>query len=207
MILMHTYEDILNYWFDGLDDQQKIQKSSPIVRRWFIKSRQTDEEIRRCFEEDLIMAREGRYLHWEDTICGRLALILLFDQFSRNIYRDTPRMYATDPLALSLSLRCMEGDSGDSFPLVYRIFLHMPLMHAEDLALQEKSVSCFSRLVKTAQTRSPQNAEYFAGHLRYAIRHRDIIARFGRFPHRNVVLNRPSTSREDVFLKGPGAAF
>jgi uncharacterized protein (DUF924 family) len=204
---MPSCQDILNYWFDGLDDQQKIRKSSPIVKRWFVKSRRIDEDIRERFEEVLLMAGEGKYAQWENTMPGRLSLILLFDQFSRNIHRGTVKMYATDSLALALSLRAIDEGLLDSLPLVHRVFVYMPLMHAEDLALQEKSVACFSKLVDAARTKSPHNADYFSGHLKYAVGHRDIIARFGRFPHRNGLFNRSSTLEEIAFLKQPGALF
>ena len=104
---MEKINKILGYWFGGLNDQIPIQKNSPIVKKWFTKSNRTDKEIKEEFGDDLIKAKNGQYKDWEQTPKGRLALIILFDQFSRNIYRGTPKAFENHPPALDLTLRTM----------------------------------------------------------------------------------------------------
>jgi uncharacterized protein (DUF924 family) len=204
---MASAQEILEFWFEHLDDSQKIHHSLPHVRKWFTKNAQFDNTIRERFETDLINARQGQYKAWEHSAIGCLALILLFDQFSRNLYRNTPAMFATDSVALDLTRRCIEEGLDNQLPLIYRVFLYMPLMHAEDLEVQELSMKAFQILVDESKLKSPQSVPYFEYTLAYAKRHRDIIKQFGRFPHRNKILARPSTAEEEIFLTKPGSSF
>ncbi len=201
------FHPILEYWFGTLDDRAIIDKNSPLVRKWFSGGKAVDDEIRVKFEYDLKRAKEGKYQSWETLAEGRLALVILFDQFSRNVYRNTPMMFAADPLALSLTLRSIDEKMDKALSLVGRIFLYMPLMHAEDLEKQKLSLKCFAELVAEAKQKSPQNTGYYEYSLEFARCHHDIIERFGRFPHRNEILNRPSTTEELEFLKKPGSKF
>ncbi|MCK5180691.1 MAG: DUF924 family protein, partial [Candidatus Omnitrophica bacterium] len=105
---MDKIDIILNYWFEGVNDATAIDKKALPFAKWFIKDKKLDEEIREQFESDLMKAADGEYKDWEGSAKGHLALILLYDQFSRNIYRDTPRMYAYDALALDLTLRTID---------------------------------------------------------------------------------------------------
>ena len=194
--------DVLNFWFSGINDNGPIDKKDPSVKRWFVKDARFDEEIRRRFEGDLVKASRGEYRDWETTAAGRLALVIMLDQFSRNLYRGLPRMYAADPAALELTRRSIKEGMDKNLFLIERVFFYMPLMHAEDARAQEESLEYFGGLLKESHARSSQNTPYFEYTFLYAQKHYEIIARFGRFPHRNAVLNRKSTLQEIEFLKG-----
>lgn len=175
--------DVLSFWFE---------ESSPA--QWYKKDRDFDEAIRARFEDTVRAALAGELDEWAETPAGCLALILVLDQFTRNIYRDTPRAFSGDARALELSLRCVEeGHVADDEP-ARRQFMLMPMMHSEELAVQERSLPLFEEFT------NPNSYDF-------AVRHRDIIARFGRFPHRNAILGRASTDEELAFLEQPGSSF
>ncbi|MFZ2237491.1 MAG: DUF924 family protein, partial [Dokdonella sp.] len=133
-----------------------------------------------------------------------LALLILLDQFPRNLFRDSPRAFSGDAKALSLALSGIErGDDQRVHPLA-RLFCYLPLEHSEDLPMQERSVALFRKLNEDA---TAEATAQFDGWLDYAIRHRDVIAKFGRFPHRNAVLGRESTAAERDYLAEPGSGF
>ena len=207
MSLKNNYDAILNFWLGDLNDNQLIDQKNPIVRRWFSKDKKFDDTIRLEFEKDLIRGRQGEYKNWEQFPRGRLALVILFDQFSRNIYRDTPQMFDTDSLALDLALRSIHEGVDLDLGLIERIFLYMPLEHSENINHQQLSLRQFKGLLLESQKQCPQNAPYFQYSFNYAQRHHDIIAQFNRFPHRNKILGRSSTSEELVFLKNANSSF
>ena len=204
--MMNQFNPILAFWFEGLNDQSVIQ-DSPAAKKWFKKDFKFDAEIKERFEEEIINASCGKYREWEASMRGRLALIILFDQFSRNIYRNSPRAFESDPLALNLTLRSLKERTDKDLSLIERTFLYMPLMHSENFTDQEFSVKYFGDLVGDSRAVSPQNVPYYEYSLDYARRHRDIIKQFGRFPHRNQILRRPSTKEELAFLEMPGSSF
>lgn len=204
---MVKMNEILIYWFNGLNDETAIDKKAPPANKWFTKDKQMDEEIRERFEADLIKASQGTYKDWEETPGGRLSLVILWDQFARNIYRNTPQMFATDAQAVTLSLKSIRDHSDHQLSLIQRLFLYMPLMHAEDLKIQKKSLQQFQNLVDEVKDKNPLNRTYYEETLNYAKRHFSIIVRFGRFPHRNAILGRESTLVELEFLKQPGSSF
>ena len=204
---MANIQDILDFWFEGITDATPIKKNTHPFKKWFAKNDKFDQEIREKFKEDLIKARQGDYKNWELSVDGRLALIVLFDQFSRNMYRDTPQMYETDTLALELASRSIKENIDKKSALIERVFIYMPLEHAEDLKMQELSLRCFDGLVHEAKQKNPRNAAYYQSHFDYARRHYDIIAHFGRFPHRNAILNRTPTPKEADFLKNTRSSF
>ena len=199
--------EIRRFWFGDLDDSRKIDRKQPPASLWFRAGSQFDEDIRRRFEEDLVKARSGQYRDWENTSEGKLVLVLLFDQFTRNIYRNTPAMYGDDPRALRIVLQGLEDRDDRRLQLVERVFFYMPLMHVEDIQIQKMCVQCFETLVEDSRKMSPKNSDYFGYNLNYARRHRDIIERFGRFPHRNAILGRMTTPEESKFLKEKDSAF
>ena len=162
------------------------------ARAWFTKDETFDGRCR-AFEKAHHAAARGECAAWEQDAEGALALVLLLDQIPRNIYRGSPHAYATDPLAQAAAQRAVARRFDAATESLLRIFFYLPYEHAEDLALQEKGV----RL-----TQSLGDAEY----VRYAMLHRDVIARFGRFPHRNVILGRASTAEELAFLADGGFA-
>src|SRR5690606_34149189 len=137
---------------------------------------------------------------WLDTARGRLAVLILLDQFSRNMFRDTPRMYAYDDHALRIAVEGIERGHDRELPTFHRAFVYLPLMHAEDLAMQERQVEQFEALLASSPPELRSACENF---LHFAKLHRDIVARFGRFPHRNAILGRPSTAEETAFLETP----
>ncbi|MCR4337882.1 MAG: DUF924 domain-containing protein [Candidatus Omnitrophica bacterium] len=187
---MDRIEEILEFWFEGVDDSTIIDKKVLPFRKWFSSSPQFDQDIQRQFGADLLKAAQGVYQDWEKTPHGRLALILLFDQFSRNIYRNTPQMYAFDSFALQLTLKTIQEKRDQELMLIERAFLYMPLMHSEDRRMQELSVQCFEQLVADARQQNPANVSYYEYHLTYAKKYLSIISQFGRFPHRNPILGR-----------------
>ncbi|HBR15091.1 MAG TPA: DUF924 domain-containing protein [Candidatus Omnitrophica bacterium] len=144
-------DKILEFWFEGLNDQTVIDKRAFPAKKWFIKNRRVDDEIREAFEHDLIRAGQGEFKDWERSARGRLALVILFDQFPRNIYRNTPKMFAYDPLALDLAVRSIREEKDQELQLIERVFLYMPLMHAEDVKTQTWSVERFTHLLTSAQ--------------------------------------------------------
>jgi uncharacterized protein (DUF924 family) len=162
------------------------------ARAWFTKDETFDGRCR-AFEKAHHAAARGECAAWEQDAEGALALVLLLDQIPRNIYRGSPHAYATDPLAQAAAQRAVARRFDAATESLLRIFFYLPYEHAENLALQEKGVNL---------TQSLGDAEY----LRYAMLHRDIIARFGRFPHRNAILGRASTAEELAFLAEGGFA-
>lgn len=176
---------IIDFWFQGADDSVTIEKSKEPFCLWFASKPEFDQTIRERFEQDLIKAKNGECKDWEETPEGRLALILLFDQFSRNIYRGTPKAYETDALALKLTMKIIEEEQDIEFQRIFRVFIYMPLMHAQDVKIQESSVRKFESLVEEAKNFASHNAPYFEWNLKYAREHRDVILKHGRFPHRD----------------------
>jgi len=162
--------------------------------RWFAKDPALDAQIRNRFGVLHAKACAGGLDHWAGTAEGALALIVLIDQFSRNIHRDGPAAFAADPKALSLVAGALEAGFDQDMTGPQRAFLYMPLMHSEDLADQDRCI----RLMREAGLEKQHG---------YAVAHRKIIARFGRFPHRNAVLGRVSTPEEEAFLKEPDSSF
>jgi len=146
----------------------------------------------------------GELTSWGETPHGELARIILLDQFPRNIYREQPRAFAYDMQALSWTLEGLAKQSDQQLRPVERVFFYLPLEHAEDLGHQETSVKLFRELVEAVPQ---EQRNTFAGFFDFAVRHHDIIDRFGRFPHRNVILGRESTSEEEEFLTQPGSSF
>ena len=201
-------QDVLLFWFGPRPyTEVSVRHHS---RLWFGAHAapelipQFDELIRERYGEVTLAAEQGRLTHWASSPRRRLALILLFDQFSRNIYRGSARAYAQDLDALSLTVSGMQIGADATLDPVERLFFYMPLMHAESLDVQEESVAAFRRLVEEAPADLRRT---FQGSLDSAIQHRDIIARFGRFPHRNRVLGRESTPEEIEWLASEGSDF
>jgi len=200
--------DILFFWFGPRPyTAARVQQHSRI---WFGEPDapelipQTDELIRERYGELTLAAARGALSAWESSPRRRLALILLLDQFSRNIYRGSARAYAQDLQALSLTVSGMQLGADATLDPVERLFFYMPLMHAESLDVQEESVAAFRRLVEEAPAELRRT---FESNLQYAIQHRGIIARFGRFPLRNRVLGRECTPDEVEWLANEAKEF
>ncbi len=190
---------ILDYWFgDGL---QQGWPSTERAKMWFGGDYAQDMYIRARFGIRVEEAIDGGMPEWERAWPERLALILLLDQFSRNVHRKKARAFEGDVRAQRIVLQTLALAQDEELPLVGRVFLYMPLMHAESPALQDECVLRFEHLV---QHSAPDQRDRLSGFLASARQHRDIVARFGRFPHRNAVLGRRTTPEEEAFLKnGP----
>jgi len=188
-----TAQDVLDFWFAEAN-----------AAHWFAADDAFDARIRERFGSAVQAAADGRLDDWARTPSGWLALLILLDQFPRNLYRDDPRAWAADAGAQRVALSGLARDDDRQLPAVQRVFAYLPLEHAEDPALQRRSVALFEALLAeaVAEQRRP-----FEDYLDYARRHREVIARFGRFPHRNAALGRPSTPEELHYLAQPGAGF
>ena len=190
---------ILEFWFaDGLQTGWPTQEMKAI---WFGGGPALDGRIKAAFGAQVLQAVEGGLAAWEDQPLSRLALVLLLDQFTRNVFRGSPRAFEGDARAQRLVTDALANAWDQQLPVVCRVFLYMPLMHAENLTLQNECVSRFAQLVADAPDALKAQLQ---GNLDFARQHQDIIARFGRFPYRNAALGRSSTADEDTFLvKGP----
>jgi uncharacterized protein (DUF924 family) len=200
--------EILNFWFGPRPYTfAQVQQHS---RLWFGESHapeltpQTDELVKERFGNLVREAALGRLTAWESGSRRRLALILLLDQFSRNIYRGTARAFAQDRQALELTLNGMQIGADATLDPVERLFFYMPLMHAEDPDVQEEALAACRRL---RQETAPELISIFDANLKAAIEHHQIIARFGRFPYRNCALGRESTPEELQWLTSAGNSF
>lgn len=199
---MHTPQEIIDFWFGEIGDDGHVTSDRSWL--WWKKDPQTDATIRERYEALVQAVAAGEYASWLDTAPGRLARIIVLDQFSRNIYRDTPQAFAYDAMALQMSLDGIQNGHDRQLPLVQRVFFYLPLEHAEDRAMQAESVRLFTLLRDEAP---PHLQETYTNYLEYAERHKVIVDRFGHFPHRNAILGRESTAEEVAFLQEPGSSF
>ncbi|MCK6545951.1 DUF924 domain-containing protein [Myxococcota bacterium] len=193
-----TPELVLDFWFGPLDAPGRA--SPEFVQRWWKKDAAFDDEIRARFLETHAALTRGGHADWLSSARGTLAAIIVLDQFSRNMFRGTPAMFASDPQALTLAKGLVARGDDEHLPAHPRTFVYLPLMHAEDLADQDACVAKFQKMVE-------REGDVFASNLDYAEKHRVIIRRFGRFPHRNAILGRASTEEELRFLEEPGSSF
>jgi uncharacterized protein (DUF924 family) len=199
---MTGIEDVLAFWFGGLGESEPVPSAR--FDLWFSGSATIDQLIREGFAVDVERAGVGDYDDWAGSPRGTLALLVLLDQCPRNIYRGSSRAYAFDDKAREFCLQGLAAGQDRKLITVGRAFFYLPLEHAEDHALQRRSVAAFAELLRQAP--GPLR-ETCRGFLDYAERHRAIIERFGRFPHRNAPLSRPSTAEELAFLRQPGSSF
>ncbi len=199
---MEMQHEIHAFWFGSNPDDAAV--AAERAKLWWAKDAAVDAEMRRRFASCVADAASGRLDAWLATPCGRLTLILVTDQFPRNIYRDTAQAFHYDALALAWSKDGIRDGVHLSLRPIERVFFYLPLEHAEALDDQVQSLQLFSELVANAK---PEHKAMFDGFLRFAQRHHEIIARFGRFPHRNRILDRTSTPEEQAFLQRKGSSF
>jgi len=181
--------DILDFWFGDRTEARD---------EWFRKDPAFDAAIRDRFGAAVDAALGGAYAGWTATPHGTLALVLLLDQFTRNIYRDTPRMFAGDARALAIATAAAARGEDRALSPHERWFLYLPFEHAEDPVAQAQSLALFTRLAAETGNEAP---------LAWAKKHEEVIRRFGRYPHRNAILGRASTPEEIAFLAEPGSRF
>jgi uncharacterized protein (DUF924 family) len=187
---------ILEYWLGPEASRDDPPRS--VRQRWFEKSAETDAYITREYASSVEPAGRGKLDSWAASARGRLALVILLDQFTRNIHRGSGRMYEYDEKAVELTTQGLALRHDAELKAAERQFLFMPLMHSEELADQTRSVQLFESLAASAPSFDSRS---------WAQKHRDIVARFGRFPHRNSLLGRTSTAEEIEFLREPGSSF
>ena len=193
---------ILAFWFK--EQQLTAPQIDGRMDVWFGEDPLFDEDVVRLFADDVDAASEGRLNHWAVDPHGRLALIILLDQFRRNIYRNTADAFALDKAALKL---CVEGamekkDKG--LTPIQRAFFYMPLQHAESRKVQKKSREIYDKLSDAVSATYKETFETIA---QFAGLHADIVEQFGRFPHRNTILNRKNSPQEDEYLAGDAPTF
>ncbi|MGD1917736.1 MAG: DUF924 family protein [Pleurocapsa sp.] len=175
--------EVLNFWF-----------SEEVKSLWFKKSIDFDSKIKRLFLETYQLAKAGKLDSWQELADSALALIILLDQFPRNMFRHSPQAFATDAQAVRVTEFAISNNYQQSLSTDRQVFLYMPLMHSENKANQAQCVDLFEKLGKE-------------DNLKFAIKHKKIIDRFGRFPHRNQILGRESSIAEKEFLTQPGSSF
>lgn len=179
----HRYQDVLDFWFKEIEPAQ-----------WWQKSDEFDQLIEQRFGSLHRQAVLGELFEWRTNALGSLAEILLLDQFSRNIHRDKPESFASDPQALTLAQVAVDKGFAQELKASETSFLYMPYMHSESLKVHEQAVELFTALGN-------------AYNLDFELKHKAIIERFGRYPHRNAILGRVSTQEEKDFLAGPNSSF
>ncbi len=189
-------DDILMFWFGPLNSEGL---SVPEQHKlWFNSSPDTDKKCKVLFGATVEQAISGALDHWQDSDGGLVALVVLLDQLPRNIYRDTAAAFSGDNHALALVQQAIAAQRHLDIPLIHRVFLCLPLEHSENLDIQEQCVSLLDDMAQTSGLEQMMNFH------RYAVAHRDVIAQFGRFPHRNAILGRTSTPAEVRHIKAHG---
>ena len=183
--MRNAQSEILKFWFEETKSAQ-----------WFQKNPDFDAEIIARFESDYNLASQGMYDGWMNSDKGCLALIILLDQFPRNMFRDTSQMFATDHKALTIAKHAVDKQFDQAMNLHEKVFTYLPFEHSEDIKDQEQSLKLFER------TKNEDPTFYD-----YAIRHYDVIEKFGRFPHRNNILKRDNTQMEEDYLAQPNSGF
>lgn len=177
------YQDVINFWFKEIEPSQ-----------WWVKDDAFDQLIRSRFSEVHDKATKCELFKWRKYPQGRLAEIIVLDQFSRNMFRDNPRAFAQDQMALILSQEAISLGADKQLDPKERGFVYLPLMHSESLIIHETAEAIYR------QYGNPSS-------LKFELKHKEIIERFGRYPHRNIILGRSSTDEEIAFLKQPGSSF
>lgn len=194
-----TIAAILDYWFAVLDEDGVCAAQQHQL--WFRYRNETDREIESRFGSWVEQALAGELQRWEESDAGLVALLLLLDQFTRNIYRGTAGAFSGDAAALALAMRAVATGCDKQLPAIHRVFLYIPYEHAEDLDVQNTGVKLFQDL---HQCCTESIRDEIKGYLDYSVAHRDVIERFGRFPHRNRILQRCSNSDELAYLEKHG---
>ncbi|MGB8664553.1 MAG: DUF924 family protein [Serratia inhibens] len=177
------HKQVIDFWFEEID---------PVM--WFKKDDDFDSRLQVRFGELWHAAAAGELAHWRETIEGRLAEVIVLDQFSRNLYRGTPRAFSSDCMALVLAQEAIRSGQCEQLSREQRGFLYLPFMHSESAVIHQQALALYTEL---------NNGEQ----LEFELRHKAIIDRFGRYPHRNAILGRISTPEEEAFLLLPGSGF
>lgn len=202
-----TPSDVLQFWFGANTPTDAAAHS--MKAQWFTKSDAFDAEVSQRFGATIEAARKGELDGWASEPLGWLALLIVLDQFTRNVYRGQPDSFAGDAAAMRWAERGVDQGWDQALPFMARAFVYLPLEHAEDMARQDRSVKAFQALLADAKSQeaSEETLAVINSNLDYAERHRDVIRSYGRFPHRNAILGRASTPEEEIYMAQPGAGF
>ena len=195
-------DEILDFWFGKAQTASEVAAEKSAF--WWSKNDQIDRAIINRFALTSAAAANGEFTLWSESPRGLLALIICTDQFPRNMHRDTKQAFAYDTVALAYAKQGVDSGAVQHLKPIEQVFTYLPFEHSEDLGEQQRSVALYQMLVKNA---APNEAELFNTYLKFAYKHYEIIKRFGRFPHRNLILGRASTEEELAFLKQPGSSF
>ena len=194
-------EDILHFWFGELQGDADVDQNK--MKMWWRGSQEIDAEIERRFGAKVADALGGKLGVWAESPRGSLALVILLDQFTRNVGRGTARAFAGDRAALDLCIAAIDRGDDRRLRLIERSFLYMPMMHAEDRDVARRSIATFEQLSKEIAALGIEYPDFRS----HAVQHAEIVIRFGRFPHRNEVLGRTPTADESEFLASGGPSF
>ena len=197
---LEEIESVLEFWFGH--GQSSVEVVAEKGQLWFGKT--DDLEILDRFAATAEAAANGELDHWAESCRGLLALIICTDQFPRNMYRDTPKAFSYDSVALRFAKQCVNSEAQQQLKPLERMFVYLPFEHSEELAEQQRAVALLKELEKSAGS---DEAKVFSSAREFAEKHCQIIERFGRFPHRNRILGRHSTDEERAFLEQPGSSF
>lgn len=196
--------DVITFWFGTSPTPTR-----EVMNRWFVKDPAFDDDIRSKFGSLRADGVAGKLSSWRGAARGELALLVLIDQFSRNLFRDDPRAFAADPVALAIARDLLASDRARELTFIQRVVALLPFEHAEDRSAQVEGIAAFETLLADAKASGADAATVamIASGLEYAHKHSDIVDKFGRFPHRNAALGRASTPDELAFLEMPGSRF
>lgn len=203
MTLPASASAVLDLWFEGASATALGTASA----RWYRKDDAFDAMLGARFGDHLEAASRGELGSWCSAPLGSLAFVVLCDQIARNVHRGTARSFAFDPLALSASLGARARREDTLLTIPQRVFLAMPFMHSESLAMHDEATLLFTAILEDAEREVPSLVSYAKSTLGYEEKHRAILDRFGRYPHRNAILGRSSTAEEISFMETPGSSF
>ena len=187
-------EEIVNFWFAGYHGPYDYEPG--MMGKWFSSEPAFNDEIRTRFGEDFLKASNGEHENWAETPRGALALVILFDLFSRNLYPDTPENVANDASAVRVARQAIDKGFDQLVWPLHRVFFYMPFMHAEDLELQRLGIRKWDENMES----DPQARETFEGFKSFSLMHLVVIEKYGRFPGRNKMLGRENTAEEEEYL-------
>lgn len=202
-----TPDKVLDFWFAGWDDQAPLANDDPLLVKWWQKTAANDQAIKGQFGDLHEAVAQGGHRDWAQSPRGLLALVVVLDQFSRVIHRGSGRAFRCDRDARELTQAALAKAWDRDLARIERAFLYMPLMHAEDRAAHRKALALFTGLAEEAEEAGITRADYYRRIVASEQRHKEIVDRFGRYPHRNFPMERTSTPEELAFIRDEDAGF
>ena len=204
MVNFEIINEIIRFWFGKLNENGVPSKEKQKI--WWIKDPKIDEFIKKNYEKYIIKAVNEELYQWEKTPDGTLALIIVLDQFSRNVFRNSAKSFTQDKMALKISNACIKNSYDLELEPIMKSFIYMPYMHSEDINDQLESLKKYDELEKESRS-NPELHRIIVQSKDFAQKHYEIIKKYGRYPHRNSILGRKSTDEEIEFLKTKGSSF